>query len=159
MHSAYLLTGSNIGNSLEHLTRACRLIDERAGHVAALSSVYKTAPWGNTEQQDFLNQVMLVETPLEPLVLLETVLQIEQEMGRHRKLKWGPRIIDIDILFYDHLILDTPALRLPHPFLHLRRFTLMPLNEIAPGLVHPVSGNTVEALLEQCEDLGPVEKM
>lgn len=159
MHTVYLLTGSNIGDSYTHLMQARKSIALRAGEVIKASSVYKTEPWGNKNQQDFLNQVLQVNTELEPLDLLRTVLGIEQEMGRNREEKWGPRIIDIDILFYDTLIIDSEELRVPHPYLHERRFTLLPLHEIAPELVHPKIKQPVSVLLANCPDTSVVEKM
>jgi 2-amino-4-hydroxy-6-hydroxymethyldihydropteridine diphosphokinase len=159
MHTVYLLTGSNIGDSYTHLMQARKAIALQAGEVIIASSVYKTEPWGNKDQQDFLNQVLQVNTELEPLDLLRTVLGIEQEMGRDRKEKWGPRIIDIDILFYDNMMLESEELHVPHPYLHERRFTLLPLNEIAPDLIHPVFKRTISILLAQCPDHSVVEKM
>jgi 2-amino-4-hydroxy-6-hydroxymethyldihydropteridine diphosphokinase len=158
-HTVYLLTGSNIGDSFASLQQAKQAIHLKVGEVVSASSIYKTEPWGNKDQQDFLNQVLNVDTSLEPIDVLKTVLQIEQEMGRNRIEKWGPRIIDIDILFYDELIMETNELKIPHPFLHERRFTLMPLNEIAPELVHPLLNLPVSSLLAQCSDHSVVEKM
>jgi 2-amino-4-hydroxy-6-hydroxymethyldihydropteridine diphosphokinase len=158
MSTSFLLLGSNLGNPPKNLASAIALIGQRAGTIRQQSSVYKTAPWGNTDQDVFYNQVLRLETTLDPYELITTVLQIEQEMGRKREQKWEPRIIDIDILFYDDLVLEG-NLNIPHPLLHRRRFTLEPLNEIVPTLMHPVLKKSVTELLEICEDTGFVEKM
>lgn len=158
-HTVFLLTGSNIGDSEGLLRQASNLLAERVGAVVKQSSFYRTEPWGNKDQQPFLNQVLQVETNLEPLTLLGTTLGIEKEMGRNRQEKWGPRTIDIDILFYDDETINEPQLVIPHPFLHERRFTLEPLNEIAPHLQHPVLHHDVAYLLKVCADEGVVEKL
>lgn len=155
----YLLTGSNIGNSQEHLQTAMAKIAVAVGVVSQQSGVYKTEPWGNKNQQDFLNQVLEIETELNPEEVLRTILAIETEMGRNRLRKWEPRIIDIDLLFYGNTIIRTQNLIVPHPLLHERRFTLLPLAEIAPDWVHPVFHQTVSELLESCTDTSLVEKM
>ncbi|MCU0423735.1 MAG: 2-amino-4-hydroxy-6-hydroxymethyldihydropteridine diphosphokinase [Bacteroidia bacterium] len=155
----YLLTGSNIGDSILRLKEAIKHIERNIGEVIQVSSLYKTAPWGNTNQQDFINQVILVSTLHNPEKLLEEILVIEKIMGRVRTQKWAPREIDIDILFYDQLIYQTEQLQIPHPLLHQRLFTLLPLHEIAPELIHPVFNQTIEALLNACEDEGKVEKL
>ena len=152
MEHIFLLTGSNIGKTEKHLLLAKKIIAERIGSVVHQSSVYKTEPWGNKEQQDFLNQVLEVQTTLLPEDVLKQVLSIEQEMGRNRLQKWGPRIIDIDILFYGDVIIKTEHLTVPHPLLHERKFTLLPLTEIAPGFIHPVMLKTVNELLIECAD-------
>lgn len=158
MENLFLLTGSNIGNSKQHLQQAKQFINERIGIIVKSSSVYKTEPWGNKDQQDFLNQVLLVETRLSAEDALIQLLQIEKEMGRNRIQKWEPRIIDIDILFYGDLIIKTEKLILPHPLLHERRFTLLPLAEIAAGYMHPVLHKTIEELLQSCNDTSAVTK-
>ena len=129
MHTVYLLTGSNIGDSELNLLNASKFIQNQIGKVIASSHVYKTEPWGNKDQQLFLNQVLKVETELEPHQLLKTILEIENSMGRNRKIKWEPRIIDIDILFFNDEIIDQENLQIPHPLIHERRFTLIPLNK------------------------------
>jgi 2-amino-4-hydroxy-6-hydroxymethyldihydropteridine diphosphokinase len=158
MTIVYLLTGSNIGDSLTHLRQAAVYIDKQVGSVVSKSSVYQTEPWGNKNQQDFLNQVLELQTEMEAEQVLQIILQIEQEMGRNRKQKWEARIIDIDILFYGHQIIQTENLTVPHPLLQERRFTLMPLNEIAPAYVHPVLQQTVSELLSQCPDNSVVNR-
>lgn len=148
-----------MGNSQEHLIQAKSFIQHQIGEVVNSSSVYKTEPWGNKNQQDFLNQVLEVQTLLSPQDLLLQIFSIEQTMGRNRLQKWEPRVIDIDILFYGSLILDTPNLNIPHPLLHERRFTLLPLSEIAPQFKHPIKLQTIDELLISCPDKSLVEKM
>ena len=159
MRKIFLLTGSNIGNSQTHLEYAIKKISSAVGLIAQHSSVYKTEPWGNTNQQDFLNQVLEVETELQPFEVLKTILTIETEMGRNRIHKWEPRIIDIDLLFYADDIINSHELVVPHPLLHQRRFTLLPLAEIAANVVHPIFNKTVSELLINCTDTSLVEKM
>ncbi len=159
MHIIYLLTGSNIGDSGANLQAASKYIHQQIGKVIAVSHVYQTEPWGNKDQQVFLNQVLKVETELAANQLLKTILGIETKMGRNRNIKWEPRIIDIDILFYDEEIIDEEDLKIPHPLLHERRFTLVPLNEIASTYIHPKLKKTISQLLENCIDTGIVEKL
>lgn len=152
MNTIYLLLGSNIGDSRHHLDTAISFIRSRVGTLVQQSSIYKTEPWGNKEQQDFLNQVLEVHTLLEPEEVLHQLLMIEQEMGRERMEKWGPRVIDIDILFYENRVIHSQRLTIPHPLLHERRFTLLPLAELAPNLIHPVILKSVKQLLDECLD-------
>ncbi|SFD29603.1 2-amino-4-hydroxy-6-hydroxymethyldihydropteridine diphosphokinase [Spirosoma endophyticum] len=152
----FLLLGANLGDRVQTLRRAVELITERVGAVFRQSGLYETAPWGVADQPSYLNQVVAVETTLEPYVVLGQTQAIEQELGRVRLEKWGARVIDIDILYYDQLILQTDTLTIPHPYLHQRRFTLVPLTEIAPDFVHPVLLKTNLELLAECEDRGEV---
>ena len=152
MNTTYLLLGSNEGDRKVWLQKAISLIAEKCGAIVKRSSIYQTAAWGITEQPDFLNMVLEVETNLGPEDLLQSILEIETAMGRHRTVKWGPRIIDIDILFYNKLTLSNPELVIPHPFLQDRRFTLMPLAELAPDYIHPVFAKSVSTLLSECKD-------
>lgn len=159
MNKVYLLTGGNLGQPLNMLQQAKEAIAARCGPVVQASAIYKTAAWGMTDQPDFLNQVLLVITPLEAPALLQTLQQIEQEMGRVRKEKYGPRLLDIDILLFNNDIIDLPQLKVPHPQMALRRFVLVPLAELAPQLVHPITKNTIAAMLEQCPDTLDVHKL
>ncbi|MEJ8802103.1 2-amino-4-hydroxy-6-hydroxymethyldihydropteridine diphosphokinase [Pontibacter sp. H249] len=152
MPKVYLLLGGNLGNRTLYLQQARESINHRVGIIAQSSKVYETAAWGKTDQPTFLNQVLEVETILSPEEALQSINAIEQELGRVRLEHWGARVIDIDILFYDDLVQQTQRLTIPHPQLHLRRFTLMPLTEIAPNLVHPVLGKSTTVLLENCPD-------
>lgn len=158
MNRAYLLIGGNTQDPLKQLYRAERLIAERCGDLLLMSRIYRTAAWGPIPQADFFNRALLVATSLLPTQLLHTLLQIETEMGRIRTEKMGPRLIDIDILLLDDLQVENPELIIPHPLLAARRFALQPLTEIAPHLLHPVLGKTIETLLNECADTGNVQK-
>lgn len=159
MNRTYLLIGGNVGNRHENLEKAAQLIDEQAGRIVNRSAVYETEAWGKSDQPAFLNQVLEVETGHQPQPLLHAILQIEQGMGRERKEKYGPRTIDIDILLYDDIELDTEELVIPHPQLHLRRFALSPLAEIAPGIIHPFLKKSIDELLLECPDKLAVKKL
>src|SRR3954468_19048602 len=128
MNKAYLLTGGNEGDKYQNMQQARTNIEHICGHILQVSSLYETAPWGKTDQPDFLNQVLLIETQWNPQELLKTILQIEEKGGRIRKIKNAPRTIDIDILFYNHLVLEETGLTIPHPRIAERRFVLEPLN-------------------------------
>jgi len=155
---AYLLMGGNLGRPEQQLLRARQLIHDRCGPVLLSSSMYATAAWGPIEQPPFLNQALIIATKLSPTDLLSTLLAIEVEMGRVRTEKMGPRTIDIDILLLDQQILHLPELKVPHPLLHQRRFALLPLEEIAPFLLHPVLKKNIRQLLGECSDPGDVQK-
>lgn len=159
MHLVYLLLGSNQGNKLEYLTQARQKIESKAGIIINVSSLYETQPWGEENQDLFVNQVVLINTTLTPLALLECILAIEQEIGRVRTKKWMERIIDIDILYYDQLEISQSNLTIPHPLIPNRRFTLVPLVEIAPDYIHPVLKKSNEELLLECKDNLGVNKL
>ena len=148
--TAYLGLGSNLGLRQDNLLRAIRLLQ---GHVQvrSASSVYDTVPWGLAEQFNFLNCVLKVEAGLAPHLLLEAVKGLEQEMGRQPDIRYGPRLIDVDILLYGDLTLDQPDLQIPHPRLHLRAFVLVPLVELAPELTHPTLNITMARLAQRVE--------
>ncbi|HPG10463.1 MAG TPA: 2-amino-4-hydroxy-6-hydroxymethyldihydropteridine diphosphokinase [Chitinophagaceae bacterium] len=152
MHIAYLLTGGNLGDRKENLEKAAFLINKECGEVFCNSSIYETSAWGNSDQPSFYNQAIAVKTSLTARQLMRKILKIEKSMGRIRKEKYGPRIIDIDILFYDDEIHNYHLLKLPHPELPNRRFALVPLCEIAPDLIHPVLKKNVQELLLACRD-------
>ncbi len=152
MPKLYLLLGGNLGDRIVYLRQASESIGAQVGGITAASKLYETAAWGKTDQPNFLNQVLEVQTEQPPEQVLQTINHIEQELGRVRQEHWGARVIDIDILFYDQLVLQTQRLTIPHPQLHLRRFTLLPLAEIAPELMHPVLGKNIDQLLEDCPD-------
>ena len=154
---AYLLLGSNLGDRRQHLLDALDGISY-LGTISRVSSVYRSAAWGNVDQPDFLNATVELSTTHSPEELLNDILEIETGMGRIRNEKWGARLIDIDILFYDDIILNTSHLSIPHPQLQNRKFTLVPLAEIAPHLIHPISKKTISQLLDACEDPLDVEK-
>ena len=152
MHTVYISTGSNLGNREGFLSKAEEEITAHAGSIEAASLILETPPWGNTDQPHFLNRVLQVKTPLPPLFLMECLLDIEKRMGRNREEKWGPRIIDLDILFIDSLIIHEPGLSVPHPYLHEREFVLKPMVELAPDFVHPVLNKTMSELLQELND-------
>ncbi len=155
----FLLLGSNLSNPLLNIEEAKILIDLRAGKILRASSLYKTAAWGLTDQPHFYNQVIEIETELDPETLLQNLGEIETMMGRDRKVKWGPRVIDIDILFYDDRVIDSESLKVPHPGIQDRRFTLIPLAELVADSIHPVLRKTIAELLSDCQDTLPVEKI
>jgi 2-amino-4-hydroxy-6-hydroxymethyldihydropteridine diphosphokinase len=159
MNKAYLLTGGNEGDRYLNMQQARTNIEHICGQLIQVSSLYETAPWGNADQADFLNQVLLVDTKLSPQDLLKAIFIIEEKGGRKRTVKNAPRTIDIDILFYNRLILEEPGLSIPHPRIADRRFVLEPLNEISPGYLHPVLGKTIYQLLQECKDELAVKKI
>jgi 2-amino-4-hydroxy-6-hydroxymethyldihydropteridine diphosphokinase len=158
MNTAYLSLGSNEGDRQLWLQKAMELLAHDCGTTVSKSSLYETAAWGITTQPDFLNMALQLQTTLTPSQLITAILNIETSLGRQRTIKWGPRIIDIDILFYNDVVLQTPDLTIPHPFLQDRRFILAPLAEIAPTYMHPVFNKTVTQLLTDCTDNLEVHK-
>jgi len=152
LNIAALLLGTNLGHRLGHLDKASGFIEQNAGTILKKSSVYETAPWGNTDQDNFLNCAILINTILPPKYLLDQLLSIEKKLGRERTEKWGPRIIDIDILYYNTDIVNEPDLKIPHPYLQHRRFSLVALNEISPDWEHPILKKTVSKMLADCKD-------
>ena len=145
-HTAYVALGSNLGDKEANLRKALELLEERGVEVVKPSSFICTEPYGVTDQPQFLNGVCEVRTSLVPLALLHTLLEIEQEMGRVRLRHWGERNIDLDLLLYEDVVMDTPELILPHPDMQNRDFVLLPLAEIAPELVHPILQKSIEEL-------------
>lgn len=158
MNRAYLLTGSNLGDRPQNLADARDHINRQCGTIVMASSVYETAPWGKTDQPAFLNQALELYTPLNARQLIRQVLKTERLMGRIREEKYGPRLIDIDILLFNGEVHRYQFLKLPHPEMQNRRFALLPLAEIAPDLLHPVLGKSIKTLLEECPDPLDVKK-
>jgi 2-amino-4-hydroxy-6-hydroxymethyldihydropteridine diphosphokinase len=155
----FILLGTNKGDRLHYLSSAKELIEISVGEIIQQSSIYETAAWGKADQQDFLNQVIGIKSIHKPEPLLGILLKIENELGRQRIEKWGPREIDLDILFYSTEIIDTETLSIPHPAIAERRFTLVPLAEIAPSFIHPTLKKNMLQLLEECTDVLEVKKV
>jgi 2-amino-4-hydroxy-6-hydroxymethyldihydropteridine diphosphokinase len=158
MNKIYLLLGSNAGNREVLLQEAVKQIADNCGEIVVESSIYETAAWGMENQEAFLNKVLQLDTRLLAEVLLKKLQAIEDNLGRQREVLWGPRTLDIDILFYNSDVISLPDLKVPHPFLQKRRFTLVPMAEIAPTMVHPVLHKTIAELLEECTDTLEVAK-
>ncbi|MFM7840220.1 MAG: 2-amino-4-hydroxy-6-hydroxymethyldihydropteridine diphosphokinase [Chitinophagaceae bacterium] len=152
MNQAYLLIGGNIGDRELALQTACQWIEKEAGRILQRSPLYHTEAWGKTDQPAFLNQCLQIKTLFQPLELLRILLAIEQKMGRQRTVKLAPRNIDIDILLFNDISIETPELTIPHPEMPRRRFVLTPLAEIAPERMHPVLRQSIKDLLSACPD-------
>ena len=152
MNTAYLLLGTNEGDRLEWLRFAINKLEEYCGNISAMSKIYSTAAWGIEDQPDFLNMAVKLETSLAPLELLNQTSKIETEAGRQRKIKWGQRTLDIDILFLNDIVFNEPSLHIPHPEIANRRFALVPLQEIAPLFIHPKTKDSVTEMLKNCAD-------
>ncbi len=159
MNEVFLLIGGNEGDRFRNLEAAREHINLDCGAIVSESSIYETAAWGNTHQASFLNQALVIDTDHDAETLMQTILQIEETLGRRRNVKYGPRIIDIDILFFGNAVIDLPNLKIPHTEIQNRRFALAPLFEIAPKWIHPVLNKTVEELLASCTDPLDVKKL
>ncbi|MBC7936226.1 MAG: 2-amino-4-hydroxy-6-hydroxymethyldihydropteridine diphosphokinase [Rhizobacter sp.] len=159
MNKFYLLLGSNMGNSRLQLETAGKHINKKLGKITRNSKLYQTAAWGKKDQPDFLNQVIVVESGIDAIKGLSIILAIEKVMGRIRTKKNAPRIIDIDILYFNKDIINLPELQIPHPAIQLRRFVLVPLNELSPNFIHPALLKTNHQLLNTCEDKLDVKKI
>lgn len=158
MNEAYLLMGGNIGNRKDYLVKAIAAIEEKCGKVIKASSIYETAAWGLENQNAFLNQVLQIKTSLDARELLTAILGVEEKLGRVRENKYGPRVIDIDILFFNNEVINLPGLTVPHPRMQQRRFVLVPLAEIAPEKIHPLLHHSVLQMLAECTDPLAVNK-
>lgn len=152
MANIYLLLGTNLGNKIKNLEKVRELLVSNRVAIRRESSIYETAAWGIEDQPSFLNQVLEIETARTPEKLLELTQEIEQKMGRVKEVKWGERLIDIDILYYGDSILNQDELQIPHPEIQNRRFTLVPLVEIASDFIHPQLMISQEEMLKACED-------
>ena len=152
MNKVYLLIGGNMGDRMANLAEATHLINQEIGPIQLTSSIYETAAWGNTNQPDFLNQALMLHTSLDAEKVMHQLLNIEIGMGRKRDIPMGPRTIDLDIMYFNDLVIDNELITIPHPKIAERRFVLMPLAEIAPQFLHPVLNKTNEALLKDCGD-------
>ncbi len=152
MHKTVIAIGTNLGDRKKNIETALDLMRKNGINVVKVSGFYETEPYGYKEQPGFLNAAALCETNLAPRKLLETLLRIEKKMGRVRKIHWGPRIIDLDIIFYEDFVINEKRLTVPHPDMQNREFVLKPLNEIVPCYVHPVFCKTVKTLYKELKD-------
>lgn len=152
VNKVYILLGSNLGDKEKNLGRAREQLTTSIGNITQYSAIYETLPWGVSSQPNYWNQVLAIQTALEPYALLNVINQIEKELGRERLIRWESRIIDIDILYFNDSIIETDVLTIPHPELTNRRFTLVPLAEIAPDFIHPVLKVSNQYLLDYCTD-------
>jgi 2-amino-4-hydroxy-6-hydroxymethyldihydropteridine diphosphokinase len=151
MSTAYIGIGSNLGKRRENCLRAIESIERKGILVTRKSSLYETEPWGVKDQPPFLNMSIEVETDLNPLELFSVLKDIERQQGREESVRWGPRVIDLDILLYDDIVMKEERLTIPHPLLHERGFVLIPLNEIAPNVMHPLLRLNVHELLHRLQ--------
>ena len=159
-HLQYLLLGSNLGDRKKQLDEAISMINKRIGPVMKQSSFYETEPWGFSSDEFFLNIALQIVTALTPEEVMQKTGEIEKGFGRERSgTGYSSRIMDIDILFYDDLVMDQDTLKIPHPLIQDRAFVLVPVNEIAPDLLHPVFGKTIHELLLDCPDNKGVRKL
>ncbi len=153
MNTAYLILGTNKGDKPRNLLQAVDLIASNAGAVIKKSDIFLTAPWGNTNQPDFYNQAICIQTSLSAATLLKELLAVEQLLGRKRTgEKWAERTMDIDILFYNDEIINDPDLKIPHPFMSERKFVLAPMAQLAPDFIHPVLKKNIRTMLAACID-------
>jgi 2-amino-4-hydroxy-6-hydroxymethyldihydropteridine diphosphokinase len=154
MNTAYLLLGGNMGDRIGIIAKAIMLIDVLCGKVVKMSSLFESEAWGFDNKNMFINQVIIIETEISAQDLLKDLLKIESQLGRIRNgtANYRSRIIDIDILFFNDEIINDQALKIPHPLLQERKFTLLPLNEIATDLYHPIFNKTIKELLNECKD-------
>lgn len=150
--------GSNLGNSEQHILNAIQGISCSSGKVVYQSDLYQTESWGPVKQNDFINQMLVIKTIFPPVLLMKKLLNLELKLGRKRKEKYGPRIIDIDILFNENNIVNHPDLTLPHPEISKRKFVLLPLLSFNSELKHPVLKKTIKQLMDECEDKLAVKK-
>ena len=153
-----LSLGSNVGDRLNYLTLSKTAIQNYLGSILLSSNIYETEPWGIDNQDSYLNQVVAVQTNQTPNDLLDNIHLIERELGRIRRVHYGPRTIDIDILYYGERIIDLENLKIPHPHIQKRRFILVPLSEILPQMQHPLLKKTNQELLDMVKDEGKVTK-
>ena len=159
-HIAYISIGSNLGDPKAHCRFAMEALDQGGEtELISASSLYETSPWGNEEQDPFVNAAVGIATHLEPKVLVRHLRTIEAQRHRERLDRWGPRTLDLDLLLYDDAVVAVPGLTIPHPQMHERLFVLIPLEEIAPDLIHPIIGRSVHDLRIGCSDQGSVERI
>jgi 2-amino-4-hydroxy-6-hydroxymethyldihydropteridine diphosphokinase len=155
--TSFISLGGNLGNTREIFEQTYPLIEKKIGSILQKSSLYQTDAWGMTDQADFLNQVIEIETTQNPEEILTNLLAIELNFGRVRDIKWGPRSIDLDLLLFGNQQVNTPHLTVPHPRIQDRKFILIPLVEIAPNTLHPILGKSVRELLALTTDTSAVK--
>lgn len=153
MHIYYLLLGSNLGDKNQNIDRALQMIKEGIGPILDQSSRYLTQPWGVEDQEDFINMAVKVNSDKKPSEVLDTIKKIEEKVGRTETIHWGPRILDIDILYCDDKVIDTEAIKIPHPQIYNRNFVLVPLIEIAGEMIDPVKNISLDEIYERCTDM------
>jgi 2-amino-4-hydroxy-6-hydroxymethyldihydropteridine diphosphokinase len=159
MNKVFLGIGTNLGDRKSNLREAIEKIKVHIGRVLNSSSVYETAPWGFDAENDFLNMVICVETSLSPPELLKKIIVIESMLGRDRDQdRYSSRVIDIDILLYDDLVMNEKGLKIPHRLMHERKFVLVPFCELAPDLIHPIFRKSMSVLLDECRDRSKIKK-
>lgn len=152
MEKLVLIIGGNLGDRLRLIKKAKKLLEERIGKVLTTSSIFETEAWGGSSQGDYLNQVLVFQTAMDPLQVLECIQEIENHLERKREVKWGNRTMDIDILYFGERIIISKKLTLPHPYLEKRKFVLEPLSQILPDFIHPSLGKSHLELLKICQD-------
>jgi 2-amino-4-hydroxy-6-hydroxymethyldihydropteridine diphosphokinase len=148
----YLSLGGNLGNTIEIFLNSREILTKKVGKITQISSLYKTAAWGPIPQNDFINQVIEVETKLSAPELMDILLEIELQQGRIRQERWGPRTLDLDIIFFGEQLISTENLVIPHPRMEDRKFVLIPMVEINPNLIHPISRKSIRQILLECKD-------
>lgn len=152
MHELFIQLGSNMGNRSDVLQKAQQAMQQIFGEPAKVSGIYESQAWGKTDQQHFLNQIVSFKTTWSPEKILQQLKEIEREIGRTKTEKWGPRVIDLDILFYGNLVFNSSSLQIPHPHIQTRAFVLIPLIEIAPSIFHPLIKQTILQIHAACKD-------
>ena len=152
MNTVYIQLGSNIGERESFIAKSMEQIEENIGEIITESSIFETIPWGNENQNNFLNSVIKIKTPFDSFEVLQKSQEIENTLGRKRIAKWRERTIDIDVLFYNNEIINTTKLNIPHPLIQKRKFVLVPLSEIAPNYMHPILKKSISTLLSECKD-------
>ncbi len=159
LQKVYLSLGSNLGNRIENLRAALQALEKNVGTIDSLSKIYETAPWGKLDQAGFLNLVVCIRAFLpNPMACLTAIQAIEQSQGRQRVEKWGERTIDIDILYWEDVIVCKHELTIPHPLMQYRKFVLVPLADIAPEFIHPILRENTRTLLDKCPDEGAIDE-
>ena len=152
MNIIYIQLGSNMGNRKSYIEKSMQQIEQEIGNIICSSKIYESSPWGVSIQNHFLNSVIKIESELSSSILLKKLQEIENNLGRVRKEKWGERSIDLDILFYNSEIINTENLKVPHPYIQDRKFVLVPLSEIDTDYNHPVLHKNISSLLKECTD-------